>query len=100
LEVRTSGTKLWRYRYRIAGKENLFSIGEYGDQQPKISLADARTVARAARALVKQGIHPSHDRKLSKLAAHKENANTFEAVAVEWIERTKTCTTDYVPEVI
>jgi len=28
LEVRTTGTKLWRYRYRIAGKENLFAIGE------------------------------------------------------------------------
>jgi integrase len=95
LEVRTSGTKLWRYRYRIAGKENLFAIGEYGDEQPKISLADARTAARAARALVKQGIHPSHDRKLSQLATHNENANTFEAVAVEWIERTKTGSTDY-----
>ena len=30
LEVRPSGAKLWRYRYRINGKENVFAIGEYG----------------------------------------------------------------------
>ncbi|WP_420910768.1 Arm DNA-binding domain-containing protein [Pectobacterium polaris] len=29
LEVRSSGSKLWRYRYRIAGKENIFALGEY-----------------------------------------------------------------------
>ncbi len=40
LEVKPSGSKLWRYRYRIAGRENLFAIGEY----PQVSLADARTV--------------------------------------------------------
>nr|UKE85264.1 Arm DNA-binding domain-containing protein [Pectobacterium sp. PL152] len=27
LEVRPSGSKLWRYRYRIAGKENVFALG-------------------------------------------------------------------------
>ena len=29
LEVKPSGSKLWRYRYRIDGRENLFAIGEY-----------------------------------------------------------------------
>src|SRR6202022_4807684 len=29
IEVRPSGAKLWRYRYRIAGRENLFALGEY-----------------------------------------------------------------------
>jgi hypothetical protein len=28
VEVKPNGSKLWRYRYRIAGKENLFAIGE------------------------------------------------------------------------
>src|SRR5690606_17143585 len=45
LEVRLSGKKLWRYRYRIADKENLFAIGEY----PEISLAEARTEHDKAR---------------------------------------------------
>ncbi|WP_354004497.1 Arm DNA-binding domain-containing protein [Burkholderia ambifaria] len=29
LLVKPSGSRLWRYKYRIAGKENLFAIGEY-----------------------------------------------------------------------
>ena len=29
LEIRPTGAKLWRYRYRIAGKENVFAAGEY-----------------------------------------------------------------------
>lgn len=29
LEVRSSGAKLWHYRYRIAGKEKLYALGEY-----------------------------------------------------------------------
>ncbi|WP_420916678.1 Arm DNA-binding domain-containing protein [Pectobacterium polaris] len=29
LEVRLSGSKLWCHRYRIAGKENIFALGEY-----------------------------------------------------------------------
>ncbi|WP_174945439.1 Arm DNA-binding domain-containing protein [Burkholderia contaminans] len=28
LLVKPSGSKLWRYKYRIAGEENLFAIGE------------------------------------------------------------------------
>ncbi|RSC46798.1 Arm DNA-binding domain-containing protein [Burkholderia cenocepacia] len=39
LLVKPSGSKLWRYKHRIAGKENLFAIGEY----PTISLQDARS---------------------------------------------------------
>ena len=83
LEVRPSGKKLWRYRYRIAEKENLFAIGEY----PEISLADARTEHDKARSLVKQGLHPSHQRQAERLSTQLANANTFEAVATEWISK-------------
>lgn len=83
LEVRPSGSKLWRYRYRIAGKENIFSIGEY----PAIGLADARTKHIKARQLVEKGIHPSHHRQAERLATYSDNENTFEAVAREWISK-------------
>jgi integrase len=83
LEVRPSGKKLWRYRYRIVDKENLFAIGEY----PEISLAEARGEHDKARALVKQGLHPSHSRQAERLSTHLANANTFEAVATEWITK-------------
>ncbi len=85
-EVRPNGTKLWRYRYRIAGKENLFALGDY----PTVGLADARTLQADARKLVKQGIHPSHHRQAALLATHADNANTFEAVAREWIGKKQT----------
>lgn len=81
LEVRPTGAKLWRFRYRIAGKENVFAIGEY----PNISLAEARAEHLKARALVKQGTHPSHHRQAARLSGQAANANTFEAVAREWI---------------
>ncbi len=73
--------RAWRYRYRIDGKENLYAIGSY----PDVSLQDARTRRDEARALVKQGIHPSHQRKMEKLARADDRADTFEEVSLEWI---------------
>jgi integrase len=97
LEVRTTGAKLWRYRYRIAGKENVFAIGEYLNDKRggHISLDDARGERDKARALVKQGIHPAHNRQAARLATHAENAITFEAVAREWIAKKKPGWTAY-----
>lgn len=83
LEVRPTGAKLWRFRYRIAGKENVFAIGEY----PSIGLAEARAEHGKARALVKQSVHPSHNRQAERLSSQVANANTFEAVAREWISK-------------
>ncbi len=91
VEVRPSGSKLWRYRYRIAGRENLFALGEY----PDLSLADARTERDKARKLIKQGIHPAHNRHALKASQITANANSFEAVALEWIEKNKTKWTPY-----
>jgi integrase len=85
LSVTPSGSKLWRYRYRIAGAENLYAIGEY----PAVSLQQARELRDAARRLVKEGIHPSQHRKASRLVTATEAANTFEAVAREWIAQNR-----------
>lgn len=97
LEVRTTGAKLWRYRYRIAGKENVFAVGEYFNDKRggHISLDDARGERDKARALIKQGIHPAHNRQAARLATNAENANTFEAVAREWIAKKKQGWTPY-----
>lgn len=97
LEVRPTGAKLWRYRYRIVGKENVFAIGEYFNDKRDghVSLDDARSARDKARVLVKQGIHPAHNRQAERLATHTENANTFEAVAREWISKKKSGWTPY-----
>lgn len=78
LEVKPGGAKLWRYRYRIGGKENVFAVGEYC-QTPvgetaehakarregrRFTLAEARAERERCRDLVKQGIHPSHNKRI------------------------------------
>jgi integrase len=85
LEVKPNGSKLWRYRYKIDGKENLFAIGDY----PTVTLQDARKAREEARELVKQGQHPSHVRKAATARQIGENANTFKVVAEEWIAKKK-----------
>ncbi|WP_270670091.1 MULTISPECIES: tyrosine-type recombinase/integrase [unclassified Aeromonas] len=91
LEVRPTGTRLWRLRYRIDGKENVFAIGGY----PEIGLADARDAREKAKPLIRQGIHPSHNRQAERLANSAANANTFEAVAREWIKKKAPSWTPY-----
>jgi len=80
LEVTPSGGKHWRYRFRLQGKESLFSLGEY----PSVSLAEARKQREESRELVKTGINPAHHRKAALLQRRNEAAITFEAVATEW----------------
>ena len=80
LEVSPSGGKLWRYRYRLDGKESMMSLGDY----PRVSLAEARRARDDAREIVKSGMNPALARQQAKAAKRFENANTFEAVAWEW----------------
>jgi len=82
LEIKPTGSKLWRYRYRIDGKENIYAIGEY----PTLSLAEARTERDTAKKLVKQGVHPAHNRKLKVTQQIADNADTFQSIAKQWID--------------
>lgn len=81
LEVMPGGSKLWRWKYRIGGKENRFAIGCY----PDLSLKVAREEAEAARKLVKQGVHPAQQKRLDRVKSGQEQSNTFEVIAKEWL---------------
>jgi integrase len=81
LEVTPSGSKLWRWKYRIAGKENRYALGRY----PELSLKDAREKVESARNLVRQGLHPAQQKRLDRLKSVHEQSNTFEAIAKEWL---------------
>jgi integrase len=83
LEVRPNGAKLWRLRYRLHGKESVYSIGKY----PVVSLALARERRTEAKQLIEQGINPSLHRKQEKVRQAHESRNTFKAIAEEWLER-------------
>lgn len=78
MRVETSGSRLWRFKYRHGGKERLLALGAY----PDVSLKMAREKRDKARRLLADGVDPS---------AHKQEAKaaetvTFAGVAAEWLE--------------
>ena len=81
LLVRPNGSKLFRFRYRHGGKQHDLSVGAY----PRISLKEARIFADEARKLVTQGIDPRNAKKAEKRKRLVQAANTFEAVAREFV---------------
>ncbi|WP_116828049.1 tyrosine-type recombinase/integrase [Pseudomonas syringae] len=83
LEISPGGSKLWRYRFRLGGKENTYAIGSY----PEVSLSAARVERDLARDLVKSGRNPAHVRQTEKASKLADNRNTFKVVAQEWIEK-------------
>lgn len=80
LFVRSTGTKSWRYRYAISGKEKLLTIGVY----PAVSLADARNARDEARGHVKAGRDPMEIRRHKKQTVARLNMETVEAIGREW----------------
>jgi integrase len=85
LEVTPAGGKLWRLKYRYAGKEKRLSFGAY----PAVSLADARCRREEARIIIAQGADPGEVRKAQKAAKVERAANSFEIIAREWFEARK-----------
>ena len=83
IEVRPAGSKIWRYRYRYAGKANMLTIGEY----PAVSLAEARGERDKARALLKGGADPSLVAKIQRAAQVEQAGTTFALVAGELLEK-------------
>lgn len=83
LLVNPSGSKWWRLKYRIDGKEKLLSLGVY----PDVSLKVARARRDEARKLIADGIDPSLTRQVQKAAKTERAANSFEAVAREWFAK-------------
>jgi integrase len=83
IEVRPTGTKLWRYRYRYAGKASMLPLGEY----PATSLAEARTGRDKARALVKSGGNPVNALRAARATKLESAANTFAAIATELLTK-------------
>jgi integrase len=82
LEVAPNGSKYWRLKYRHAGKEKRLALGVY----PEISLKDARGRREDARKLIAKGVDPGEAKQAQKREDKIAAANTFEAVAREWVE--------------
>ena len=85
IQINPTGSKLWRYRYRFAGKEKMLALGSY----PDVSLAEARAMRDKARTDLKNGLDPSLVKKIDKLSITSQNEATFERVAREWHDLNK-----------
>ncbi|MNX26933.1 putative prophage CPS-53 integrase [compost metagenome] len=83
LRVKAAG-KYWRLDYRIDGKAKTLGLGVY----PDVSLLQARERRDATRKLLASGIDPSAAKREEKKARAEAAANTFEAVAREWLAKT------------
>ena len=82
LEIMKNGAKNWRVRFTFNGKPGLLSLGTY----PKVSIAEARIKRDEVFDQIKNGINPSTAEKKKQEAKTTAN-NTFEAIALEWMER-------------
>lgn len=75
-------SKVWWLRYRFAGKEKTLSLGSY----PEISLKSARAARDNARQLIDQNKDPVTHRRSESAKNLSANANTFQAVAEDWLK--------------
>ena len=85
LEVMPTGSKYWRLKYRYGGKEKRLAFGVY----PVVSIAVAREKARLAKADLAEGNDPSEIKKQQKISKQISINNSFEAIALEFIEKRK-----------
>jgi len=83
LLVTASGSKLWRLKYRIGGKEKKLALGAY----PEIGLKDARVRRDEARKVAQTGSDPAVAKREARIAKRIASANTFLAVADEYIAK-------------
>ncbi|QIK80563.1 integrase arm-type DNA-binding domain-containing protein [Lysobacter sp. HDW10] len=81
LEVTPSGSKLWRWKFRIAGKERRLALGSY----PATSLKDARQKRDLAKGQLESGVDPSASRRAEKIAGQDHHSNSLERIAHEWL---------------
>lgn len=83
IEVRPSVAKVWRYRYRFAGKPSIVTLAEY----PALPLAQARAERDKLRALVKAGTNPAQAARIERAAKVEQAGNTFSSIATELLAK-------------
>lgn len=81
LFITPAGGITWRIKYRIDGKEKLYSIGPY----PQISLAAARVELGEVKARLLENNDPVTARRVNRASNAASADNTFQVVAEEWL---------------
>lgn len=83
IEVRPTGAKAWRYRYRYAGKPSIVTLSEY----PAMSLIEARAEHEKLRALVKGGANPAQVARIERAVRTEQSESTFLVIATELLTK-------------
>lgn len=82
LLVKPAG-KYWRMEYRFLGKRKTLALGVY----PAVSLASARKRRDEVQQMLAEGIDPAQAKRDTKQAKVAATAQTFEAVARQWLKK-------------
>jgi len=80
LEISKTGAKLWRWKFRFAGKEKLLALGAY----PSVPLSSARKARDAARLELSSGADPSATKRAARRIALAKADTAFEKIAYLW----------------
>ncbi|WP_312156259.1 integrase domain-containing protein [Lelliottia nimipressuralis] len=98
LLVKTSGKKLWRFRYQrpnSSSRTNL-SLGAY----PALTLAAARQIRDQHLSLLAQGIDPQQQQEIVTEQRQIELDSVFSTVAANWFQlKSKSVTPDYAKDI-
>ena len=82
LEISPAGSRWWRMKYRFDGKEKRLALGVY----PEVPLQLARNRREDARRLLAQGVDPNQQKKEAAAAKAGMEAQTFGAIAREFMD--------------
>lgn len=83
--TKPTGSRLWRFKYRIGGKEKVFAIGSY----PEVSLTVARKVRDEARADLAAGVDPNELKQESKRLQRAATEHSFSRLADAFLEKSR-----------
>lgn len=85
LLVQPNGSRLWRFRYRLYGRERRLSLGKY----PHVGIRAARAKCLDAHDQLQHGIDPAVVRRNQKPETMRASKATFRAIADEYIAKLK-----------
>lgn len=98
LIVKTSGKKLWRFRYQrpVTKQRTMMGLGAF----PALSLADARGLRADYLALLANGIDPQIQAEVAQEQQQIALDSIFSTVATNWFQlKSKSVTPDYAKDI-
>src|SRR3982750_2994430 len=81
LLVQPNGSRYWRLKYRWGGQKKLVAIGAFPEHGP----SEAPAKALEAKGLIRDGADPVIERRRHRAGQAAASAETFQALAEEWI---------------